>query len=142
MIASWPGKIKPGSGSDHISSFQDLLPTLCEITGATIPEGVDGISYLPELLGSGKQEKHPYLYWEFPGSGGQQAVRMGPWKAIRTGIHKGNLELELYNLEADIREEENVATSHPNLIKEMELVMSREHVTSELERFFMEALDN
>ena len=140
MIASWPGKIESGSGSHHISSFQDLLPTLCEITGAEIPSGLDGLSYLPELLGSENQEEHPYLYWEFPESGGQQAVRMGPWKAIRTGIHKGNLSLELYNLEADIREEFDVATDNPDLIQEMELVMSKEHVPSELVRFHMKAL--
>jgi arylsulfatase A-like enzyme len=140
MIASWPGKIKSGTGSDHISSFQDLLPTLCEITGTDLPEDVDGISYLPELLGSENQEEHPYLYWEFPESGGQQAVRMGSWKAIRTGIHKGNLSLELYNLETDIREEFDVATSHPDLIRKMEAVMSEEHVPSELVRFHMKAL--
>ncbi|MCP4309732.1 MAG: arylsulfatase [Bacteroidetes bacterium] len=140
LVASWPGRIMPGSGSGHISCFQDLLPTLCEITGAEIPDGVDGISYLPELLGSEKQEKHPWLYWEFPESGGQQAVRMGPWKAIRTGIRKGNLTLKLYNLDEDIREEHDVAAGHPDLIREIESIMSHEHIPAELERFHLETL--
>ncbi|MCK4879919.1 MAG: arylsulfatase, partial [Bacteroidales bacterium] len=113
MIASWPGKIVPGSESGHLSAFWDLLPTLCEVAGADVPNDVDGISYLPELLGAGNQEKHPYLYWEFPASGGQQAVRMENWKAIRKNIRKGNLDLELYNLEEDVAEQHDVAADHP-----------------------------
>ncbi len=140
MIASWPGRIGPGSRSDHISAFWDLLPTFCEVAGADIPDHVDGISFLPELLGSDDQEKHPYLYWEFPESGGQQAVRMGPWKAIRKNIKKGNLELELYNLDEDLQEQHNVASEHPGIIKEMEEIMIVEHHPSLLERFRMEAL--
>lgn len=141
MIASWPGRIAPGSVSEHISAFWDLLPTLCEVTGVEPPDHVDGISYLPELLGTGKQEEHPYLYWEFPASGGQQAVRMGPWKAIRKAIHQGDLDLELFNLEEDIQEQEDVAAQYPEIIREMELIMEAEHVPSALERFRMDALD-
>jgi len=140
MIASWPDKIDPGSESDHLSAFWDLLPTFCEVAGAEIPDQVDGISFLPELLGSGDQEKHPYLYWEFPESGGQQAVRMGPWKAIRKNIKQGNLQLELYNLDEDIQEQGNVASDHPDLIKKMESIMKNEHEPAQLDRFKMEAL--
>ena len=141
MIASWPGHISPGSESDHLSAFWDLLPTLCEAAGAAVPEGLDGISYLPELLGTDEQEKHPYLYWEFPASGGQQAVRMDQWKAIRKNILKGNLELELYNLEEDLQEQQNVAGEHPDILRRMEEIMKQEHTSPELERFRMEALD-
>jgi arylsulfatase len=141
MIASWPGKIAPGSESDHLSAFWDLLPTLCEVAGASIPEEVDGISYLPELLGNGGQEKHPYLYWEYPASGGQQAVRMDQWKAIRKDIHQGNLVLELYNLENDIQEQHDVADQEPELIRQVEMIMEAEHTRPLLDRFRMEALD-
>jgi len=138
MIASWPGKIAPGSGSAHISAFWDLLPSLCEVAGAEIPGEADGISFLPELLGAGNQQEHPYLYWEFPESGGQQAVRMGPWKSIRRDIKKGNLEIELYNLEKDIREKINVAADFPEIVGEMEVIMKNEHLPPELDRFKME----
>ncbi len=141
MIASWPGKIAPGSESDHISAFWDLLPTLCEVAGADLPEDVDGISYLSELMGEPDQEKHPNLYWEFPSSGGQQAVRMDQWKAIRKDIKNGNLELELYNLEEDLAEQNNVAADHPDIIRNLELIMEKAHTTAELERFRMEAID-
>ena len=141
MIASWPGQITPGSESDHLSAFWDLLPTLCEAAGASVPEGLDGISYLPELLGTDEQKKHSSLYWEFPASGGQQAVRMDQWKAIRKNIRQGNLELELYNLEEDLQEQHNVASEHPEIVQKMEEIMEQEHTSPELERFRMEALD-
>lgn len=141
MIAHWPGKIAPASESDHISAFWDLLPTLCEVAGADVPNDVDGISYLSELLGEGDQEKHPYLYWEFPASGGQQAVRMENWKAIRKNIQKGELGLELYNLEEDIEEQYNVAGDQPEIIRRIELIMEGEHRPALLDRFRMEAID-
>jgi arylsulfatase len=141
MIASWPAEIEAGTNSDHISAFWDLLPTFCEAAGTDVPEGVDGISFLPELLSEGEQGQHPYLYWEFPASGGQQAVRMGNWKAIRKDIREGNMEIELYNLEDDIQEQNNLASEYPEIISEIELIMEREHVPSALERFRMDALD-
>jgi len=140
LIASWPGHIAPGSESAHISAFWDLLPTLCQVAGAGPPEEVDGISFMPELLGTGQQKEHPWLYWEFPESGGQQAVRMGPWKAIRRDIKNGNLELELYDLEGDPKEQQNVASVYPDIISEMERIMKTEHQPAALERFRMEAL--
>ena len=140
MVASWPGKIESGTESDHISAFWDLLPTLCDVAGADIPEDLDGISYLPELLGEGDQVEHPFLYWEFPAYNGQQAVRMNQWKAIRKDIFEGNLKLELYNLEADIQEQQNVAEENPEIIRQMELIMQQEHIPAEIDRFKMEAL--
>jgi arylsulfatase A-like enzyme len=141
LIASWPGKITPGSESDLISAFWDLLPTLCEVAGVEAPNDVDGISYLPELLGENDQEHHPYLYWEFPEYGGQQAVRLDHWKAIRKNILKGNLDLELYNLDEDIQEQHDVAADQPEIIQKIELILEREHRPAPLERFRMEALD-
>ncbi len=140
MIASWPHRIDPGSESNHISAFWDLLPTFCEASGAEIPDHMDGISFLPVLTGAGDQEEHPYLYWEFPESGGQQAVRMGPWKAIRKNIKQGNLHLELYNLEEDLQEKHNVASDFPKLIQEIEEIMKNEHEPAQLDRFRMVAL--
>ena len=65
MIAWWPGKIAAGSESDHLSAFWDVMPTRCELTGAKAPQGIDGVSFLPTLLGEGAQTQHDYLYWEY-----------------------------------------------------------------------------
>ncbi|TKG90428.1 N-acetylgalactosamine-6-sulfatase [Puteibacter caeruleilacunae] len=139
MIASWPGKIAPGSKTEHISAFWDVLPTLCEVAGASTPQDVDGISYLPTLLNK-KQKEHEALYWEFPSYNGQQAIRMGKWKAIRKNIFKGNMTLELYNLETDIREENNVAESHPDIVKKMEQILSESRTSPSIDRFKIKQL--
>ena len=139
MIASWPGYIKPGSVSNLISAFWDVMPTLSEIAGLDIPEDTDGISFLPELTGN-KQPVHKFLYWEFPASGGQQAVRMGKWKAIRKDIFKGNMELELYNLDLDSKEQNNIAANHPDVVSRIEQIMKQEHEPAEIERFKIKEL--
>ena len=51
FIARWPGKIKPGSTSDHVSASWDILPTCAELAGVRAREGIDGLSMLPTLLG-------------------------------------------------------------------------------------------
>ncbi|RIJ50858.1 N-acetylgalactosamine-6-sulfatase [Maribellus luteus] len=140
MIASWPDKIKPGKVSDHISAFWDVMPTFCDIAGIASPSNADGMSFLPTLLGA-EQPEHPYLYWEYPEYGGQQAVRIGNWKGIRKDIIKtGNLKLELYDLSNDIQELNDVASEHPDIIKQMEDIMQKEHKMAKSGRFRMKAL--
>jgi len=142
LIASWPGYIAPGTTSGHISAFWDMLPTLCETAGTDIPEPIDGISFLPTLLGEDTQETHPHMYWEFPGYGGQQAVRMDQWKGLRKNIKEGgNLEIALYNLDQDPQEQQDLADQHPEIVRQMEQIMKMEHITPELEVFRMDALE-
>ncbi|MBD3265844.1 sulfatase-like hydrolase/transferase, partial [bacterium] len=120
-IARWPGKIPAGTVSDHVGAFWDMLPTLAEASGGKIKGETDGISFLPALLGKPGQKKHAYLYWEFPGYGGQQAIRMGDWKAIRRHLRrkKGDRSFQLYNLKNDIGETQDVADRHPAIMKKM-----------------------
>jgi arylsulfatase len=141
MIAQWPGKITPGTETDLISAFYDVLPTFCEISGVEVPNDVDGKSFLPTLLGKENQEKHEFLYWEFPESGGQQAVRMGKWKGIRKNIKKDSLQVQLYNLEDDIQELNDVSSQNPEIVKEIETIFKNEHEMAEMEKFQMKALD-
>ncbi len=136
MIASWPNHIEAGSISDHISAFYDVLPTICDITGIEIPKDADGISFKPILLDK-QQQKHDYLYWEFPSYKGQQAIRMDKWKGIRKNIFEGNLEIELYNLETDIKEENNIADQYPEVVKKIEQIMEEEHEPSAIKRFHL-----
>ncbi|MDP6340165.1 MAG: arylsulfatase [Candidatus Marinimicrobia bacterium] len=135
MIASWPGKIKNGSRSNHMSAFQDMMPTFAEVSGATVAANIDGISLLPTLLGKDQTETHDYLYWEFPAYKGQQAVRLGNWKGIRRNIFEGNMTIELYNLDRDIQEQYDIARSRPDLIEQIEKIMEKSHIPSDLERF-------
>lgn len=117
LIAWWPGTIKAGQVTDFVAANWDLMPTFAEIAGIKPPAGLDGFSILP-LLKNGKQERqHEYLYWEFHERGFQQALRMGSWKAIRTGAGK---RLELYDLTTDLGETNNVAAQHPDVIAKIE----------------------
>ncbi len=141
MIASWQGHIEPGSTTDHVSAFWDVMPTLSEITGASVPEDVDGTSFAPVLFGiPEKQAQHDYLYWEFPSYKGQQAVRMGKWKAIRKNIFEGNMAIELYNLEVDLREENDVAAQYPDVVVEIEAIMRHARTPPTIERFKIKEL--
>jgi arylsulfatase A len=137
MIARWTGKIAPGSTTDHISGFPDVMPTLAELTGTTPPDGIDGISFAPTLLGRPEQQRaHDFLYWEFTGYGGQQAVRMGDWKAVRQQIlvrtNPDPLKIQLYNLRQDIGESRDVADEHPEIVARARQILREQHVPSEL----------
>ena len=117
MLVRWPGQIKPDSVSEQIWAFWDFLPTVAELAGAKAPEAIDGFSILPALLGKAQTQQHAFLYWEFHEGGSKQAVRMGDWKAIR--LDPGQ-PLELYNLETDPAERDNVANAHPEIIQRIE----------------------
>ncbi|PTM09310.1 MAG: N-acetylgalactosamine-6-sulfatase [Bacteroidetes bacterium] len=134
LIASWPNKIKPGSKSEHISAFYDLMPTICDIAGIESPKDIDGLSFKSTLLGE-EQQAHDFLYWEFPSYKGQQAVRLGKWKGVRKNIFDGNLEIELYDLDNDALEQNNLATLHPDIVTQIAGIMVQEHEPSENERF-------
>lgn len=141
MIASWPAKIRAGRVSDHISAFQDVLPTLCDVAGVSESYTTDGISFLPELKGR-RQQEHEYLYWEFPESGGQQAVLIGNYKAIRKNMHKGNTQFELYDLEKDPGEITDIAASHPEVINTVQNICLTEHTPSDNPRWKFKILND
>ena len=127
FIARWPGKIKAGSTSNHVSAFWDFLPTCCELIGEDPPENTDGISMVPTLLGQPrKQREHEYLYWELRG---QQAVRMGPWKAVRL---KPDQEIQLYNLDKDLGEQNDVADENPDVIAKTEEILTTGRTKSDI----------
>jgi len=136
MIARWPGKITAGAVSDHVSGFQDFLPTVAALSGAALSEPTDGISMLPTLTGKGTQGAHDYLFWNFDEQGGKRAVLQWPWKLIHlnTGaVAKGGkgkakskaapMEIQLFNLDQDSGEETNVAAQHPEIVKSMQAKM-------------------
>jgi len=137
MIVSWPKIIEPNTKTNLISAFWDVFPTFSNIIGVNTPNNIDGISFLPTLLGnSDKQQEHEYLYWEFHEKGGRQAVRKGNWKAVKYNVLKEpNAPLELYDLSKDIKEEHNVAKSHPKIIEEMSTIIQDARTPSSVFNF-------
>ena len=134
MVAWCPDKIKAGVKNDHISAFWDVMPTLAELTGVTLPETGDGISFLPTLFSKDGQKQHEYLYWEFHELNGREALRSGNWKLIRQPI-VGETILELYDLSSDIHEDNNLAQQNPEKVKELEVLMDGARTESPLFNF-------
>jgi len=136
MIVYWPGHIRPGRVSDLLWYFPDVLPTLAELAGVKPPDDIDGLSIVPELLGPDaagrKQPEHEYLYWEY---GGWTAVRMGDWKAVRPRARRSRkqkgpaeeIAWELYDLAADIQEQNNLAETHPDVLAKMKAIAEQAH---------------
>ena len=124
LLVYWEGRVPEGVTARHISGFRDVMPTFAEVAGTEIPAQADGLSFLPLLLGA-EQEKHEALTWEFqlsgwfqplPDGGFRQAARVGNWKGVRYGV---NSETELYDLDEDISESNNLANEHPEVVKKM-----------------------
>lgn len=142
FLARWPGRIKPGATSDHISAHWDFFPTACDLAGVEAPRGLDGISLLPALLGK-TQKSHDYLYWEFHERGGKRAVRFGPegrWKAIQLNLNKAGPDgpVALYDLAGDPREEKDLAAKRPDLVKRARAIFDEAHTENEFFKFVWE----
>ena len=134
LLVKWPEKIKGGSVSDKLSGFEDWLVTFHELIEAKEPLSTvhDGHSLGLDLLGKSFPQRK-FLYREFSGYGGQQAVWMGKWKGVRQNLlRKKNesLKLELYNLSADESESKDLASKHPNIVSKIEKIMAQEHIPS------------
>lgn len=128
FIARWPGHINAGTTNDFVGAFWDMLPTFCDLAGAPVPAGLDGLSIVPTLLGKSGQQQHEYLYWEYHSAGRAQAVRFGPWKAVRNKVSKApDAVPELYNLADDPGETTNVAAQHPDVAAKAAAYMKAAH---------------
>lgn len=142
----WPGHIAAGSTSERVTGFEDWLPTLLDLIGASdrAPADLDGLSFAPTLLGRDQPER-PFLYRETPGYGGQQSIRVGPWKAIRRRLNspaKQPLDpgpIELYDLATDPTESHDLAAKHPDRVAALQALLKTQHQPSAL--FPIRALD-
>lgn len=136
-IVRWPGHVPAGSESARITGFEDWLPTLAELCGCEPSAPTDGISFAATLRGE-QQAARPFLYREFAGYGGWQAVWVGRHKLLRRKLHKRPIT-ELYDLDADPREEHDLAASHPRVVRRLQAILAREHVPSKM--FPLRAID-
>ena len=142
FIISWPQKIKKGRLINDISISYDIFPTLVELTGSDIfSYYTDGVSLVDIINDESKIINRDYIYWEFPSYGGQQAARMGNYKAILMDIKKGNKKIELYDLSVDTKEKNDISLDFPEIVKEFEKIFMKEHEKSDIKRFEMGYID-
>jgi arylsulfatase A len=136
MIVRWPRKINAGSRTDHLSAFWDVLPTLAELSGTKTPEKIDGISFLPTLLGAKGQKQHKYLYWEFYERAGRTAIRKGNWKLVKYNVQNPELsKIELFDLSKDIGEQNDLAALKPEIVRELSALMDSARTDSDIFKF-------
>ena len=150
-IMRWPDKItrdsklKVGSSTDLIVDCSDLLPTFCELAGGPVPLGLSGVSIAPTLRGEGEQRIREFLIHE---AGGQASIIRGRYKLIRSrgnakapkpssknkkrpkkaGAGKDIGKVQLYDLKTDQAEKNNIAQKHPQLVKQLNALLTGERV--------------
>ncbi|NWK56649.1 arylsulfatase [Verrucomicrobiaceae bacterium N1E253] len=119
FIARWPKAIKAGSESKEVVCLVDMQATLATVAGTRLPDhaGPDSFNVLPAILGKGSGRNH--LVLQHNRGHGNLVIRKGLWK-----LHpKNNGKHELYHLGRDIGETNNVAVKHPEVIKEMLILL-------------------
>lgn len=128
FLVRWPTKIKANSVSSHISAQYDLMATLAELTGQDAGN-TDGISFLSTLIGKeNQQQKHQYLYFEYPEKGGQLAIRLGDWKGVKLNVREGTgSKWMLFDLKKDRNETTDLASQYPKIIEQLDLIVKKEH---------------
>jgi arylsulfatase len=123
-IVRWKGVIPEGRESDWVGASWDIFPTIAEAIGKSVDRPIEGKSFWGECLGVTPSPRHQSLYWESPGYGGQQALRQGRWKVVRTKLQASARQgkvapVELFDLQEDPQEEHDVADAHPDLVDRM-----------------------
>jgi arylsulfatase A-like enzyme len=129
MVVRWPGKVKAGTVSDKVWAFWDFLPTAADIAGLPFENKTDGISVLPTLLGE-EQKLHDYLYWDYGHVRDEfiQAARWDNWKGI---IDNSTGKVEIYNLDKDPGEENNIASKNPKLVMRLKEIIKEAYEPSD-----------
>jgi arylsulfatase A len=141
LIVHWPGKAKSGLVVDEPVISNDLYPTCLAACGlpALPNQHVDGLDLSPLLQGNVTSLNRPSLFWHFPhynehpSSVPSSVIRKGAWKLIETFDPAG---MELYNLDQDLSEANNLAASNPEKLAELrnELEAWRADVGAEMMR--------
>ena len=127
-IAWWPETIRSGSQDDAHWYFGDVMATVAELAGIEPPADIDSDSFASALLGQPRENKwqrNSNMYWEFYERGSAQAVRFDKWKAIRTPMFTGTVQL--YDMAADPTEQNDLAKQHPELVSQATQLMDELH---------------
>ncbi len=129
----WPGVTKAGTVNDTVIQSIDWMPTLLDMVGVALPQNAkpDGISITPAIKGGTLARDTIFTHFphDTPASGQHPgtSVRRGDWKLIRLFAQNddGSDQLELFNLRDDLGETKNLAAEKPELVRELNALITR-----------------
>ncbi|MCA9067866.1 MAG: sulfatase, partial [Planctomycetaceae bacterium] len=125
FLLQWKGHLPAGKEYDHPIISTDIFATASALSGVPVPEGkpMDGVNLIPYLTGQTLGKPHNTLYWRMRN---KTALRQGNWKIVRNpGGGQSSKEFELYNLQEDLEESANLATTHPEKLQELSAVWKK-----------------
>jgi arylsulfatase A len=145
FIVRWPGKVKPDTTSDQLVCLTDVMATVAAITGASLPRDAaeDSFNLLPALEGTATAPIRPYLLTQAFGGKRTLSIRRGSWKYIDhrgsggNNYDKGDLKpfalpdtapdapAQLYDLETDPGETNNLYFEHPKIVAELRALLEK-----------------
>ncbi|MHC4911501.1 MAG: sulfatase-like hydrolase/transferase [Planctomycetota bacterium] len=129
FIVRWPGRTPRATTSDEVVNTADFMATFADIIGRTLPQEAAPDSFsIAEILQNIPPEKRTSI--KRPSSilqsaGGVLSFRVGEWKLIQysRGLSDSERKDELYNLEEDPHEENNLAAKEPERVKSMNTLL-------------------
>jgi uncharacterized sulfatase len=130
MFVKWPARIAAGTSVDTPVAHIDMMPTLAAAAGAPQPDGVaiDGVDLLPLATGEGAYNwNRETLFWQ---NGHYQVVLHGDWKLQVNDRPTDGMQKWLYNLAEDPTEQNNLAASHPDKLKELSALLAAHQASS------------
>jgi arylsulfatase A-like enzyme len=133
MLAYWPNKTQAETVNQTPLIIEDFFPSILEIAqieSVDIPQIVDGKSFVPLLQNDANSEINRPLFWHYPNDWGSNGPGIGSFSAIRQGDWKliyfhTNKTLELYNLNDDIGEHQNLFGSNREKAKQLALLLTQ-----------------
>jgi len=129
FAARWPAQIKAGSSTERQATSTDIFAVACEVAGESAPKDIDGITFLPTLLGENQPEperSHYFIRREGgPQYGGKtiDAIIKGDWKLLQDSPFGAQ---ELYNLKADPQETTDLAAKEKKTFLELSALLRKE----------------
>jgi arylsulfatase A-like enzyme len=132
LIVRWPGMIATNRVTDTVVNSVDLYATILDATGSSVPQEypIDGISFLNTLTNETSGSTSRHIFWHYPGySGPESSYTTSPVSSVRNGefvllkFWEDN-HVELYNLQADLSETNNLASEFPELAITMEAILT------------------